>query len=210
MTHLVLLGDSIFDNAPYVGNKPEVISQLRQKLPDSWSATLKAIDGDKINDVHEQLKHLPEDSSHLILSVGGNDALSHLRIIDQSVSSSAQVFEGLADISENFEQQYQKLLNKILSFNLPTTICTIYYPNYSKQLERRLAVAALSTFNDVIIRQAFQSGIPLIDLRLTCSQPEDYANPIEPSSIGGEKITNAIMNVVLEHNFDKHYCQIFY
>lgn len=209
MTHIVLLGDSIFDNAPYVGSKPEVIEQLRQKLPYSWSATLKAIDGDKINDIHDQLNHLPEDSSHLILSVGGNNALSHLRIIDESVSSSTQVFRNLANISENFERQYQKLLNKILSFNLPIAICTIYYPNYSERLDRRLAIAALSTFNDVIIRQAVQFGIPLIDLRLTCNQPEDYANPIEPSSIGGEKITNAIMNVVLEHNFDKPYCQIF-
>ena len=145
MTHLVLLGDSIFDNASYIGNKPEVIVQLRQKLPDSWAATLKAIDGDKINDVHQQLKHLPEDSRHLILSVGGNHALSHLRIIEQNVTSSAQVFGNLADISENFEQQYQKLLNKILSLNLPIAICTIYYPNYSEQFERRLAMAALSS-----------------------------------------------------------------
>ena len=209
MAHLVLLGDSIFDNAPYVGEQPEVITQLRAKLPVSWNATLKAIDGDKIDDVYAQLE-LPEDATHLILSVGGNNALSHLNILNQSVVSSAQVFNGLADISEQFEQQYQKLLSKILSFDLPTAICTIYYPNHSTRLERRIAIAALATFNDVIIRQAFGSGIPLIDLRLTCNEPQDYANPIEPSSIGGEKITNAIMNVVLEHNFSKPYTQVFY
>ena len=60
-------------------------------------------------------------------------------------------------------------------------------------------------FNDVIIRQAFGAGIPLIDLRLTCNQPQDYANAIEPSSVGGEKIVNVIMNLVLEHNFQKPY-----
>ncbi|MDJ0570789.1 MAG: hypothetical protein QNJ53_17340 [Pleurocapsa sp. MO_192.B19] len=68
----------------------------------------------------------------------------------------------------------------------------------------------MATFNDVIIRQAFQSGIPLIDLRLTCNETQDYANAIEPSSVGGEKIVNAIMNVVLEHNFQKPYTQVFY
>ena len=209
MAHLVLLGDSIFDNAPYVGEQPEVISQLRAKLPVGWNATLKAIDGDKIDDVYAQLE-LPEDATHIVLSVGGNNALSHLNILNQSVVSSAQVFNGLADISEQFEQQYQKLLSKILSFDLPTAICTIYYPNHSIRLERRIAIAALATFNDVIIRQAFRAGIPLIDLRLTCNEPQDYANPIEPSSIGGEKITNAIMNLVLEHNFSQPYTQVFY
>lgn len=210
MTHLVLLGDSIFDNALYVGDKPEVIKQLQTKLPDGWNATLKAIDGDKINDVYAQLEQLPKDATHLILSVGGNNALSHLGILDRSVNSSAQVFSELAEISEEFERQYQKLLTKILSFKLPTVICTIYHPNHSEYLERRIAIAALATFNDVIIRQAFGAGIPLIDLRLTCNQPQDYANAIEPSSIGGEKIVNAIMNVVLEHNFQKPYTQVFY
>lgn len=210
MTHLILLGDSIFDNALYVGDVPNVITQLQRKIPDDWNATLKAIDGDKIDDVHAQLEHLPEDVTHLILSVGGNNALSNLSILDRNVNSSAQVFSELAEISEQFEQQYQKLLKKISSFDLPTIICTIYYPNHSEYLERRIAIAALATFNDVIIRQATQAGIPLIDLRLTCNQAQDYANPIEPSSIGGEKITNAIMNDVLEHNFQKPYTTVFY
>jgi hypothetical protein len=98
MTHIVLLGDSIFDNAAYVGNQPDVIRQLRRKLPDSWNTTLKAIDGDKINDVYAQLKDLPEDATHLILSVGGNNALSHIGILNQSVVLSAQVFNELAKL----------------------------------------------------------------------------------------------------------------
>lgn len=209
MAHLVLLGDSIFDNALYVGDRPNVIQQLKAKLPDTWKATLKAVDGHKIDDVYAQLENLPEDATHLILSVGGNNALSHLRILNQNVTSSTQVFSELANISHEFEQQYQRLLRKILSFNLPTAVCTIYYPNHSQYFERQIAIAALATFNDVIIKQAFLTGIPLIDLRLTCSQTQDYANAIEPSAIGGAKIVNAIMNVVLEHNFQKPYTQVF-
>ena len=68
----------------------------------------------------------------------------------------------------------------------------------------------MATFNDVIIRLAFQAGIPLIDLRLTCNETQDYANAIKPSSIGGEKIANVIMNAILEHNFQKPYTQVFY
>jgi hypothetical protein len=38
--HLVLLGDSIFANAAYVGAEPDVIGHLRSLLPSGWTATL--------------------------------------------------------------------------------------------------------------------------------------------------------------------------
>jgi hypothetical protein len=44
--HVVLLGDSIFDNATYVPGELPVIDQLRQNLPKGWQATLAAVDGD--------------------------------------------------------------------------------------------------------------------------------------------------------------------
>jgi len=47
-------------------------------------------------------------------------------------------------------------------------------------------------FNDVILRAAFHWRLPVIDLRLICSEPSDYANPIEPSGSGGAKIARAI------------------
>jgi len=210
MPHIVLLGDSIFDNAAYTQGNPDVISQLRLKLPENWNATLKAIDGNRINDVYAQLEKLPPDASHLFISVGGNDALSCRGILDQQVASSIEVFSNLADLSKQFEQQYKKLLLHILSLRLATTICTIYNPNFPDQMYQKIAVAALTIFNDVITRKAFQAGIPLIDLRLTCNEAQDYANPIEPSSLGGEKIANAIMNVALGHDFRKPYTQVFY
>jgi hypothetical protein len=210
MPHIVLLGDSIFDNAAYVGKNPDAIAQLQMKLPENWNASLNAIDGNKVDDVYAQLEKLPKDVTHLVLSVGGNNALSCIGILNEKVVSSAEVFIKLANLREDFEQKYQKLIQKILSFNIPTTICTIYNPNYPESTYQRIAVAALTIFNDVIIRQAFQNGIPLIDLRLTCNEAIDYANPIEPSSAGGEKIVNAIVNAVLEHNFNKHYTQVFY
>ena len=50
-------------------------------------------------------------------------------------------------------------------------------------------------FNDVILRAGFEFGLPIIDLRFICSVADDYANPIEPSSIGGAKIARAIVNL---------------
>jgi AraC-like DNA-binding protein len=42
MIHIVLLGDSIFDNAAYVAGGPDVVRQLRDTLPSGWRATLNA------------------------------------------------------------------------------------------------------------------------------------------------------------------------
>ena len=57
--HLVLLGDSILDNAAYVPGRPAVVDQVRNRLPPGWRATLLARDGSVINDVHRQLERLP-------------------------------------------------------------------------------------------------------------------------------------------------------
>ena len=99
--HIVLLGDSIFDNKSYVGSGPAVIDQLRQELPSGWQATLLAVDGSVTADVPRQLRRLPRDASHLVVSVGGNDALGHsATILHEWASSYSEVMTRLAAIQE--------------------------------------------------------------------------------------------------------------
>jgi hypothetical protein len=74
--HLTLLGDSVFDNAAYVAGAPDVVRQVRQRLPPGARATLVAVDGSTTGDVRRQLRRVSEDATHLVLSVGGNDALA--------------------------------------------------------------------------------------------------------------------------------------
>jgi hypothetical protein len=38
MNHIVLLGDSIFDNAAYVAGGPDVVRQVRDNLPSRGGA----------------------------------------------------------------------------------------------------------------------------------------------------------------------------
>ncbi|VTR99753.1 Lipase OS=Neosynechococcus sphagnicola sy1 GN=DO97_08710 PE=4 SV=1 [Gemmata massiliana] len=75
MSHVVLLGDSIFDNARYVPDRPPVIEQVRRGLPPDWKATLVAVDGHTVTGIATQLPRVPADATHLVVSVGGNDAL---------------------------------------------------------------------------------------------------------------------------------------
>ena len=197
MSHVVLLGDSIFDNAAYVAaGAPDVIRQVRQRLPYGSEATLAAVDGSTTRDVPKQLRRLPNDATHLVLSVGGNDALRSSDFLAAPARSTAEALLGLADITDEFERGYLAMLAGVLGRGLPTAICTVYYPRFPEAALQRMAVAALAVYNDCIIRAAVIHGLPLLDLRSICTEEGDYANPIEPSERGGEKIARAIVEVV--------------
>ena len=43
--HIVLLGDSIFDNGAYVDGGIDVVNHLRKVIPSDWKASLRAVDG---------------------------------------------------------------------------------------------------------------------------------------------------------------------
>jgi len=198
MPHVVLLGDSIFDNGAYTGGGPDVVTQLRELLPAGWRATLGAVDGASTDDFATQLDALPDDATHVVVSLGGNDALGHTDLLDRRVHSSADVLSGLATAAERFEKRYRRVIGGVLAYRLPTTVCTIYNGNFAEADFQRLASTALSVFNDAILRVAFEHRLDVIDLRLVCNAPADYANPIEPSSHGGQKIAQSICEVVAD------------
>jgi hypothetical protein len=107
MPHVVLIGDSIFDNAAYTRGGPDVVSQVRGLLPRGWEATRLAVDGATTDHVAGQLGRLPRDATHLVVSVGGNNALAHLSVLETPVSSTAQAVEALATIGSDFEARYR-------------------------------------------------------------------------------------------------------
>lgn len=209
MTHIVLLGDSILDNGAYVGRGPDVVTQLRQKLGKNEGASLLAIDGSVTTDIEQQLRRLPSDATHLIVSVGGNDALGHTDILDAKSRSTAETLERLAEIAADFAHRYAAMLKGVLATGKPVAICTIYYPRFPDPRLQRLATTALTVFNDAILRLGFEAGVPIIDLRLVCNDDSDYANAIEPSSHGGEKIAATIVRLVREHDFTKRRAQVY-
>jgi hypothetical protein len=211
VAHIVLLGDSIFDNAAYVlPGEPAVVEQLRSILPDTWDVTLLALDGSTTTSVLFRLQSIPFEATHLVVSVGGNDALSYLDILSDSAQSVAEVLRRFSVIQKEFEGNYLNMLGNVLRQELPTVLCTIYYPAYTEEDFQELTVAALSTFNDCIIRAAITNGLPLLDLRLVCNEASDYANPIEPSAAGGAKIASVIKRVIEEHDFSQRNTVIYF
>ena len=196
MPHIVLLGDSIFDNALYTDGGPDVISQVRHILPTGWRASLLAVDGATTEDVPSQLQPVPPDASHLVLSVGGNDALMNSHILNTSVASTSEALAALGNVSQGFEKRYRRAVGACRRLQLPLAVCTIYNGCFPDETFQRLVSTALMVFNDAILRIAIEFSLAVIDLRFVCSSPADYANPIEPSPIGGAKIAAAIVNLV--------------
>ena len=198
MPHVVLLGDSVFDNAAYVRGGPAVADHLAALLPAGWRVTLGAVDGAVIDDVHRQLARLPAlapDATHLVLSAGGNDALGHADLLDRPTRSSAETLDDLAAAADAFVERYRRLLAAFDATGLPSVACTIYNGNLGPPAARR-AAAALAVFNDAVQRLAAEHRTPVSELRNVCTSPADYANPIEPSVIGGGKIARAIMSAI--------------
>jgi lysophospholipase L1-like esterase len=193
--HIALLGDSIFDNRVYTGGEPDVVTHLRDLLPRGWRATLYALDGATTSDMPRQSARVSADASHVVVSIGGNDALGQSDLLALPVRSTTEALALFAQRVAGFERAYRSAVQSVAGLERPITVCTIYNGNL-EPARATIARVALATFNDVILRVAFERALPVIDLRAVCSHPEDYANPIEPSGVGGRRIAAAIVEAL--------------
>jgi hypothetical protein len=196
MKHVALLGDSVFDNGAYVSGGPDVGVQLRTVLRD-YNVTMLARDGAVMADLADQIRRLPSGVSHLVVSIGGNDALGYSGILQERATSVGDALEKVRQVGDRFSRSYSEVLALLSLQPVPVAVCTIYEPRYPIPQQRRTASTALAILNDVITRLAFVAGHGLIDLRSICDDDEDFANPIEPSVRGGGKIADAIARFAL-------------
>lgn len=200
---IILLGDSIFDNQPYVEQGESVTSQLQQSFGESALVHLSAVDGDIVTDVTDQLAKLATKkdktnftSTHVFVSCGGNDLL-HLNtsgILEQPTSNIREALEYLSKAREAFRIKYQAMLENIIMQFGSVTVCTVYdcVPNLPTAEK-----TAIALFNEVILKEAFDRDLKVIDLRCICNEKADYSefSPIEPSKQGAGKIAEAIFKI---------------
>jgi len=188
--HLVILGDSVFDNGAYIEpGQADVTEHLKRKCPSGWTLDMRAVDGSETVDIAGQLLSPVSKPCTFVLSVGGNDALTHLNMVTEALDLLA-----FYEVKEAFRNRYAQALDLILDHGQTLIVCTIYNPKfYDRELQKRTE-AGLSFFNDVISEEALRRHLPIIDLREVCSEPEAFANDIEPSEVGGGLIAKAILS----------------
>jgi hypothetical protein len=170
--HIALLGDSIFDNNAYTRGEPDVAAHLRGLVPQAWRVTLLAVDGATTAGLPSQVRCVPDDATHVVISIGGNDALQNSDLLARRVSSTAQTLNLFADRVAAFEDAYRTALDPVLALGRATTVCTIYNGNLPAG-EAPAARVALMPFNDAILREAFRRQIGVIDQRAGCSDTRE-------------------------------------
>jgi len=158
--HIVLVGDSVFDNRVYVKSDPlgegDVTAQLTAAVANNSPAgpcevTRVAVDGAVSSTIlRDQLVRIPASASHLFLSAGGNDALHALGLLDKRCSNVMEALQLLSAVARKFQANYRELVNALVAKGLPLCLCTIYKPCLDKYDDPRITMFNLATVNKLI------------------------------------------------------------
>ena len=197
MNKLVLLGDSTIDNKVYVEPGKLSVKEHLDSLVD-YEVLQIALDGAITDDVlNNQIDLIPTDTTHILLSIGGNDLLQEIDFLYQDLMYTPKrlletVIGLLSPVAENYET-----IVKQLSTNRAKLLCaTVYEGNLVGSVEfdsiSNSSKAMVSLLNDSIFRICDEHNLDTLDLRNIFVSPEDYANPIEPSHQGGLKFAKKI------------------
>ena len=193
---LALFGDSILDNAPYTRPEPDTTAHLERLLGKGWAVRRLATDGAVMRDVDGQLRALRDRATVAVLSVGGNDAIEHIGILEQPTANSGMVLEQLDAIAANFQQQYERVVSAVVQHADRVILCTIYEVQLEPPVFAKRVRVPLALLNDRILRTAARLGLDTLELRSICTEPADFVQQIEPSPQGAAKIAKAIAVVV--------------
>jgi lysophospholipase L1-like esterase len=184
------------------------------------SITNNAVDGDTMYDLERN--HLDEEelqnASHTIVSIGGNDLLHNISFL-QTTSELSEVMgkdarigkwgarelnptrnkvfeETYFEIIKPFTKQYETIVANLSNHRAKLLLCTVYEGDLVDSDEfsdvNNSSKTMVSVFNDIVYRTANKYDADVLELREIFVSSEDYANPIEPSHIGGGKLAKAI------------------
>lgn len=193
---VTLLGDSILDNGPYTRPEPDTTAHLQRLLAPQWSVHRLAQDGATMTDVRFQFDALDCRPTVAVLSIGGNDALKHIGVLDLRASAAAEILEELLVIAEEFGRRYEPVARAVAERAERTLLCTIYEVQLEPPPYARHARVPLALLNDQIVRTSTRLGLDVLDLRSVCTEPSDFVQQIEPSPQGTAKIARAIAAVL--------------
>jgi len=200
---VLLYGDSIIDNKYYVceGEK-SVLEHLKTISTDEFIQI--AIDGDTTTDVLDKQLQVStiKEGSKVVLSIGGNDLLQHLPFLYKS--NFENINEGLESLQNEIfsplAERYEAIVESLSSYRANLLLLTIYEGDLGRTDEFRGVLDSskimASALNDIVYKTAKKYGADVLELRHIFTSSEDYANPIEPSHIGGEKLAKAIIEWV--------------
>ena len=192
--HVILLGDSVFDNNIYITSGNSVMKHLAEITPEHVTFTLIAKDNTKTSAMQEQLRNIPNDATHLIVSCGGNDALANTDIFQLQCKNVAEALALVEQRIRIFDVDHARMILWLAKFNLPTTLCTIYDADFPYP-DNIVVKSALRMFNEIIMTNSILANMPVLDLRNIFTESRDFVNTWEPSRVGGQKLAESLVRI---------------
>lgn len=186
----VLMGDSILKNNAYVADGKSIetlIVERKNKL------LCLAEDHSKISDIFIQVNKLPielnNSSTYIFLSAGGNNILSHY-VDNNEDATDTSVLKPMFGAYKNLIKSIQTRLP-----DAKIILLDIYYPD---NLQYKQFHSIIKEWNNMIYAFAENSKnniYSVIRVSNHLTQNNDFSFGIEPSSIGGKKISDLILRI---------------
>lgn len=183
---IVLVGDSILENSDYVPKNKSVKDEIFKKHK---NMIMLAKDNSKINDIEKQLKkmpkHLNKKTTHLIISVGGNDILEEYQNKKASEITTEEIdklFIKYRTVLENIKKNYKMKL----------VLVNIYLPVASSHVKLHKVIREWNRRQKSYARNKKMKILAIAD---KFDEPKHFTNKIEPSQEGSKIIAKQIMNI---------------
>ena len=184
----ILLGDSILKNNAYVLNEESIENIL---FNENKKIYCYAQDHSKIVDIYYQVNKISNDLNNpntiIFISAGGNNILSHYVDQNQDITNTSvleQIFSAYINLIKSIQEKLPKAKIVLLDIYYPISITYRQYHNIIKEWNEMIYDYAANLKNNIY-------SVMRVSRHLT--QDEDFSFGIEPSSIGGKKIANLIL-----------------
>ena len=186
---IVLLGDSILKNNSYTSDGKGIDDLLLERNKQTYSY---AVDNSNIVDVYNQINEIPIDlnspSTTIFLSAGGNDILNHYEESDKDIHDTSV----LSTIFAAYKKMIKAIRSKMNQCNL--VLLDIYYPDNTKYTQYHPIIREWNKLIYDYTDQPSNNINTVLRVSRMLTQNDDFTLSIEPSSSGGLKIANSILN----------------
>lgn len=180
---VVLLGDSIFKNNSYVGEKDSIEYLLKNKI-DSF---VLAEDNSTIKDIIPQYKKMPnkhnEPNTYLFVSIGGNDLLNAYHYSNTDI-------DNLNEFNRIWIK-YEKMVLQLKSQTDCTLVLTDLY--YIKDKEYIKYHKLIKMWNEQLDEFCNSNNILIYKISNYLKEKTHFVNSIEPSKVGSKIIVQNII-----------------
>ena len=206
--HVVLLGDVLLEAYRGIDKAPGKFEDAI--LPGTRSQwRISVVSAAEVERAGPALV-LPKDATHAMIFIEGNHAIEQSGLLEGRPDAFGLTLEQLSLAADEFERTLERLIHVAKAARLVIMMCTMFQPNYKDPVRQRAACAALAVFNDRVTKRAAEARVALVDLRLTCNEPDDYDKPTLLSKSGVQKVANVIRFAMFELDAGTRRSEVFF